>query len=108
MRAGIQGQTDLRVAQSLQGDARVPTFRHEMIEDIRYAVRALRKSRGATLVAILTIALAVGANTTIFSFIRATVLRPLPYRDADRMVFIGETWPNFTGFRPISRVDYLD
>ena len=57
-----------------------------MLNDIRYALRLVRKSPTAFAIAVLTLAIGVGANTAIFSLIRAVVLKPLPYADADRLV----------------------
>src|SRR5215472_4396534 len=61
--------------------------------DFRYALRTLRASPGFTFVAILLIALGVGANTTIFSVIEAIVLRPLPYRDPSRLCMLWKSVP---------------
>ena len=75
-------------------------------QDVRYGFRMLLKSRGVTLVAVLTLALGIGANTAIFSVIDSVLLRPLPYPDADRVVWVSRVQPPITR-GPISQPDYF-
>ena len=79
------------------------------MQDIRYALRTLRKQPVFTLVAVLTLTLGIGANTAIFSLVYQILLRPLPYPDADRLVFVWNSYP-LMGLdqASVSIPDYID
>jgi hypothetical protein len=79
-----------------------------VFNDLRYALRLTRKRPTATAVAVITLAIGVGANTAIFGIIRAVLLKPLPYADAKRLVLLAERWPMLPGPRPMSRLNYRD
>jgi putative ABC transport system permease protein len=83
-----------------------------LLRDVRYAFRAMRRSPAFSLVVILTFALGVGVNTAIFSVVNAVLLKPLPYPDSERLVRLGEanntadfsvTWGNFNYWRDDNR-----
>src|SRR2546429_6784101 len=61
-----------------------------MLDDLRFALRQLVKNPSVTIVAIFALALGIGANTAIFSFVNAVLLRPLPYPDADKLIVLRE------------------
>src|SRR5262252_4820584 len=80
-----------------------------MLSEIKVALRGLAKSPGFTIIAIATLALAIGANSAVFSLVNALLIRPLPYRSADQLVLLWEKFPTQGLDRiPVSAPEYLD
>jgi putative ABC transport system permease protein len=80
---------------------------HAVLQDLRYAIRLLSKSLGITTVLLLTLALGIGGNTAVFSFVDAILLEPLPYRHADRIVGLWERRPTGQA-NSMTTLNYLD
>src|SRR5215469_5325649 len=78
-----------------------------ILQDLRYGLRNLLRTRGLTTVAIITLALGIGANTAIFSVIDAVLLRPLPFHDSGQLVRLYET-ESAPGHYPFAGPDFVD
>jgi putative ABC transport system permease protein len=88
-------------------DARGVRMMETLLQDLRYGLRTLRNSPGFTAVALLTLALGIGANTAIFSILYGVLLRPLPYKEAARLIVLHETTPK-VGLVSVSYPNFLD
>ena len=94
-------------------EVRMGNWLRSVMSDCRYGLRQFRERPGVTAIMVSTLALAIGATTAIFSVVYGVLLRPLPYKDADRIAAVYEinskgTWsrladPNFDDFREQSR-----
>ena len=96
-------------SQPTRPNAPGPLSVQSVMRDLQYALRGLRRQPLFTLVAVLTLAVGIGANTAIFSLLYQVLLRPLPYADPDRLVFVWNSYP-LTGLpqASVSIPDYLD
>src|SRR5215212_1064578 len=91
-------------AYTVRGGGLMETF----LQDVRYGVRVLAKHKGFTAVAVLTLALGIGANTAIFSVVNDLLLRPLPYSDAERVVMLWEVTPEGRHMNTTSRANFRE
>ena len=91
----------------LYNDRKTLPFLDVLLQDIRYGLRMLRKTPAFTITTILTLALGIGANTAIFSVVNAVLLKPLPYAQSERIVYVFRTQPPIMR-GPISRPDFFE
>ena len=87
---------------------RVRTLGPDFAQDAHFAARALQRSPGLSAVAVLTLAIGIGANAAVFSVVQAVLLAPLPYTEPDRLVQVGETSTSELRFGQTSMPNFLD
>lgn len=97
-----------RVSARRERSRRRVEWLEELAQDLRFGWRKLLAERGFAAVAVLTLALGIGANTAIFSVVNAVLIRPLPYPEANRLVMVWEVTPDGEDHNVVSRGNFMD
>ena len=102
-RAALRAYGGMEQAKELHREARSFAWVEHFVKDVRFGARTLWRAPGFTVVAAITLALGIGANTAIFSVVNAVLLQPLAYKDANRLVTVMHD-----GVSPVATGNYLD
>jgi putative ABC transport system permease protein len=98
----------IEVTKELYRERRSLPVLDTLLQDLRFGMRMLWKNRGFTLVAVMVMALGIGANTAMFSVVNAVLLKPLAYNDADRLVTLASLWTKDGHHGQVSSADFHD
>src|SRR5262245_10437508 len=89
-------------------DARGVRWLEELWQDLRYGLRMLRRKPGFTAAAVISLSLGIGANSAVFTFLNAILIRPLPYPEPERIVNLWERAPRSTGPNPVLPLNFVE
>jgi predicted permease len=98
----------IEMTKEIYRDQRSLPLLETLLQDIRFGTRMLWKNRGFTLVAVLVMALGIGANTAVFSVVNAVLLRPLAFHDPDHLVTLASLWQRSGSHGQVSSADFHD
>ena len=106
--AALKSFGGVEQAKEWSREARSVRWLEELWQDLRYGVRMLRRKPGYTAVSIISLALGIGANSTVFSFINAILIRPLPYPGPERLVNLWERAPGSTSTNLVLPLNFIE
>jgi putative ABC transport system permease protein len=89
-------------------DIRIGVSMDTLVQDLRYAIRTLTRNLAFSVVAVVTLALGIGANTTMFTVVNGVLLRPLPYPEPDRLLMLWEKQLSDGSLQPVAPANFVD
>ncbi len=106
--AALKSFGGVEQAKERSRDIRGVRWLEELSQDLRYGLRMLRRKPGFTAVAVISLALGIGANSTVFTFLNAILIRPLPYPDPERLVTLWERAPGSTSTNLVLPLNFIE